>query len=163
MAKQIGYRKPGSGKPRRNQHLMTQYRMKELGEFSPVLHVALWNKYGDHPEDNVGWSRVQYLDDGDFTVPKYVEAKVVKRFQKKGYPPKDVCPDCQKEYRWHGWIPDEERTEFHEILLKEFGEAVQDGELFGHKVCPGDYILRQGYSYWPCHPDLFQQLYEKVQ
>jgi hypothetical protein len=140
------------GRPRRGQEQMETYRLKEFPKDLDLANVdvCVWNKYGDHPEDRVRWEKLHVSLEGDISIPKSYGARVVKHFQRKGYEPQELCKDCGVEYRYHGWIPEES------------GMKMEGVDLSGHKVCPGDYILRNDRTYWPCRPKTFHQLYEKI-
>jgi hypothetical protein len=103
-----------------------------MGKFrkKPVIIEAFrWFRNGDHPKD------------GD----KGKEGKIVRYFRRPGSSFSDsiVCPQCNQEYRAHGWI---------------------DTLEAGHCVCPGDWIITgvKGKKY-PCKPDIFEETYEVVE
>ena len=146
--------KKGAGRPRKNQHLMRKYRLIEFPEdldFADV-DVCVWDKYGDHPEDRVRWDKIRFSEEGDISIPPSYEARVVKHFKRKGFSPDSICEHCSFEYRYHGWIPEESKI----------GNDLEGVDLSGHKVCPGDYILRKNRTYWPCKPNLFCNLYREL-
>jgi hypothetical protein len=63
-------------------------------------------------------------------------------YQAPEYKLSETCRHCAYFYRSHGWI---------------------DTLEGGHIVCPGDWIINgvAGERY-PCKPDIFEQIYEKV-
>lgn len=65
----------------------------------------------------------------------------------KGLPKKGVCEECKQPLSEHGFMPVKEKIHPNET---------------GLIVCPGSWILLQNNDYWPCSPELFEELYEPL-
>ena len=70
------------------------------------------------------------------------EGKVVRRFRDPNINGDDLCMSCGHKMHDHGWI---------------------DTPEGGHRVCPGDWIIRgvEG-EYYPCKHSVFVKTYEPV-
>jgi len=101
-----------------------------------IIEATQWFKNGDHPED--GDNRYR----GDDGMLHQGEGKIVRYFRNPGIDGTNVCAKCHTIVHLHGWI---------------------DTLEGGHTVCPGDFIITgiKG-EYYPCKPDIFVSLYDKV-
>lgn len=85
-----------------------------------------WFKNGDHPLDGCVEYETYNQGNGCTDQAPYwelTEGKVVKYFRFPEIHEQDICPDCNKRYKEHGWL---------EFLPN------------GQKVCPGDWIITLG-------------------
>jgi len=99
-----------------------------------IIETTQWFKNGDHPEDRMP------VDAPD---PYDMEGKVVRYYRHPDIDGKTACKHCNVLMERHGWI---------------------DTLEGGHVVCPEDWIITgiKGERY-PVKPDIFEQLYEKVE
>jgi len=102
-----------------------------------TLEAHQWFKSGDHPDDN----RETFTDSSG--EPFLGEGKIVRYYRNPEDSGKRECEHCGKIMHDHGWI---------------------DTLEGGHNVCPGDWIITgiQG-EHYPCKPNIFVEIYEKVE
>lgn len=104
-----------------------------------VVEAWLWNKNGDHPQDDV----FRPFEDTGVKPTEPREGAVVRYFRRPDVPGMTPCRECATIMHLHGWI---------------------DTLEGGHIVCPGDWIITgvQGERY-PCKPGIFKATYERVE
>jgi hypothetical protein len=116
---------------------VAKYREKPV-----LVEASQWFKNGDHPEDDCKFIR-DYCDNNSDYVEFLSEGKVVRRYRNPDTGGTNRCKICHIILHEHGWV---------------------DTLEGGHIVCPGDWIITdiKGEKY-PCKPDIFEKIYEKVQ
>lgn len=109
-----------------------RYRKKPV-----IIEATQWFKNGDHPEDYVA----RPFDVGGILPAR--EGAVVRYFRRPEVSGDNICQQCFRRMREHGWI---------------------DTLEGGHIVCVGDWIITgiRGERY-PCKPDIFEATYEAVE
>lgn len=114
---------------------MAKYRKKPV-----VVDATQWFKNGDHPEDDC--DMFDYPDGEGNVFQRPGEGKVVRYFRRPDVRGDELCKKCGRPYHEHGWI---------------------DTLEGGHIVCPADWIITGVKSeFYPCKPDIFEELYDKV-
>jgi len=112
-----------------------KYRKKPV-----VIEAVQWHRNGDHPEDDCAiFQRPTGLNGEMMDYPG--EGNVVRYFRNPGLHGQDDCPHCGNKFHAHGYV---------------------DTLEGGHRVCPGDWIIKgvKG-EFYPCKPDIFELTYEK--
>jgi hypothetical protein len=112
---------------------MGRFRKKPV-----VIDAVQWFKNGDHPEDNVGETLTDPLNEGQ--TYERLEGAVVRFYRNPDDNGERECEHCGIRMHEHGWI---------------------DTLEGGHNVCPGDWVITgvKGEMY-PCKPDIFEATYE---
>lgn len=105
---------------------------------STVVEATQWYVNGDHPED----ACVRALHAAGVRL-FLTEGRVVRYFRRPDVDGHALCLHCFRKFHDHGWI---------------------DQPGVGHIVCPGDWVitLEEAGTRYPCKPDLFETLYERV-
>lgn len=102
-----------------------------------VIEATRWQKNGDHPLDDV-WR--PFEDTGTIpTEPR--EGAIVRYYRHPRVDGNSTCHNCGQIMHFHGWIEN----------------AVTD-----YNVCPGDWVITEGDSHYPCKDFIFQACFEKV-
>lgn len=100
-----------------------------------VIDAHRWFKNGDHPEDGN-----EVFNDGEFK-GELLEGKIIRYYRSPYIDEEKKCCACGSIMHIHGWI---------------------DTLEAGHRVCPGDWIIRGIGVFYPCKSDIFEKRYEKV-
>jgi len=114
---------------------MTPYMQKFRAPDGNEVEAHLWERNGDHPEDNR-----DVFDAGKG--PFLGEGKVVRYYRTPELDGQNECQYCGRTMHDHGWI-----------------DAGEDGLI----VCPGDWIVTDPPgNYYPCKPSVFAYTFELI-
>lgn len=114
---------------------MAEYRYKH--DPNVVVEATRWFKNGDHPNDECE----NLYANHSFAAPVAgrTEGRIVRYFRHPAIPGHFSCVNCDQKIHDHGWL---DYAQLYGILKSEIG-----GEFDGEKVCPGNWVVREGRAY----------------
>lgn len=111
---------------------MQQFRKKPN-----IVKAAQWFKNGDHPLD---YAKTDSMYPSPEVRKHYGwEGEFVQKYTPPTHAREKTCPHCGHLLVAHGYL-----------------------DASGYIVCPGDWIITDSTSTYPCRPDTFMNTYEPI-